>query len=86
MCVYICAYSGVTLLELMELEFTLGPYIQASQPFLTTSLPCLHTHIHTHHNPVIALLLAKASPLQGNLTHLERPFSNTEIFPHPLLT
>ena len=33
MCVYICAYSGVTLLELMELEFTLGPYIQASQPF-----------------------------------------------------
>lgn len=31
--VYICVYSGVTLLELMELEFTLGHYIQASQPF-----------------------------------------------------
>lgn len=33
MCVYICVYSAVTLLELMELEFTLGHYIQDSQPF-----------------------------------------------------
>ena len=32
-CVYICVYSAVTLLELMELEFTLGHYIQDSQPF-----------------------------------------------------